>query len=261
VRCAGRRSREIKERAGIQGQATAPGRKGCQVGHDSDDIRDLDDIYATPPESQQLGPLEEQEEMAASTTPSLDTWSERPTVRLSEAQPPIWAAATERPEGLGQRLLHASRKAQLGISFGTLLFLFFFAVLIAGALSSGGALRLPETDKPGGSSLQVWPGMATTPTPRLVPPVTGAPTSTPDSARGGAGGTGAPPTPPTPTRSPSATSTPGPKPTATATPAPTPTNTPAPTPTVTPSPTPTATPAPTPTDTPAPTPTQIQATP
>lgn len=227
--------------------------------HDSDNIRDLDDINATTEESQQSGPAEAQEETASSTPSIDDTWDERPTLRLPEAQPPIRAAAAERPEGLGQRLMRASRRAQLGVGFGTLLFLFFFVVLIAGALSSGGARRLPETDKSSGSSLQILPDVVTTPTPQLVPPVTGAPTSTPDRTGGamGTGGTGAPPVLPTPTRSPSATATPGPKPTATATPAPTPTNTPTPTPTATPSPTPTATPTPTPTptDTPAPTPT------
>jgi hypothetical protein len=225
------------------------------VEHDSDDTRDLDDIHTTTQGTEQPGPPEEQG-VTASITSSLPTWSK---------QPPIWTAATERPEGLGQRLMHAPRKVQLGISFGTLLFLVFFVVLIAGALSSGGALHHPETNKPIGSSGQIWPGMVVTPTQQLVPSGPGAPTSTPNrtGGAGGTGRTGSPPMPPTPTREPSASPTPRPKPTATATPAPTPTNTPTPTPMPTATPAPAPTPMPTATPAPAPTPTNtpIQATP
>lgn len=214
---------------------------------------DLDDLDGTQANVPQPGPSEDQGEAWASTTPLIDTWSERPTLRLSPVKLPIWLTPAEPPDGLVQQFRYASRRAQLGMSFGTLLFFFFFAVLIAGALSSGGVLASSKTNPPNDSSIQIGPGVVGTSTPR--PGVTGpvVPTSTPNKpgGTGGSGGTGVPPAYPTPTQKPPSTATPKPTPTATATPAPTPTFTPVPTPT----PAPTATPVPTPTDTPTPAPT------
>ncbi len=218
--------------------------------------RDVDGMSATTSEGDEWELV--REPITAGTTPSINSPSEQPMKRLLGVAASAWRTRGVEADGLWRRIQHASRTRQLSLALGGMLFVSFFALLIAGTLSSGGVLRPPEANAQSGPSIPLWTSTLGTPTP--LPNTPGAPTNTPGSAGGGGGtrrgtgggGIGVPPAP-TPPRSPAATPTP--RPTSTPTAAPAPTNTPAPTPTNTPAPTPTNTPAPTPTDTPAPTPT------
>jgi hypothetical protein len=200
--------------------------------------------------TQRVEPTEsvwQRDETTWDTMPAADHWSEQPTAPLPVMRPQARRAPTEQPGILWRRTRGASRQRLLWLGCGGLLLVWFLAILIAAALSTGGIPGLPGIDEPFGPFVQAGPGVTATPTQHPATPLPSASTITP------AGTTTATATA-TIAPEPTATTTPRPSPTAIATATATPTPSPTPHPTATPTPEPTAGSSATQGSTPAPSP-------
>lgn len=205
------------------------------------------------------------------------SWSEQPTAPLPIVRPQAQRETAQRPQMTWQRVRGASRQALLSLGCSGLLLAWFFAILIAAVLSTGGLPGLPGVSEGFGPFVHAGAGATATPTQRSAPSSAQSPQSKPPVSTVTPNVTATPmptdtvtPTPteaatPTPQPSPTDTATPRPTPTPIPTSTPAPTSTPNPTPTLEPSPSSTATPTSAPeatgavaTPSPSPTPTPEQ---